>query len=105
MRAGAVGISSARSARANLHDVAPVQALERKQDLTGLAPKSGLVTTEPIEGIGRQVGQADKRPREVVELIRKGRRSMSNLSSRKLARPDFAVRCLRPRRHFGTWRR
>jgi len=56
----------------NLHEVpwlSSIRALERKQDLTGLAPKPGLVAAQPIEGVGWQVGQANKRAREVVKLI------------------------------------
>src|SRR6516165_3808465 len=42
-----------------------VQNLERKQDLTSLTPKGGFVAAQPVEGIGRQVGQANKGAREV----------------------------------------
>jgi len=34
-----------------------------------LAPKPGLVATQPIEGMGRQVGKANKGAREIVRVI------------------------------------
>ena len=49
--------------------LAAVEALQGEQDLARLAPKRGLIAAQPVEGIGRQVGQADKRPREIVEWI------------------------------------
>src|SRR6516164_1730306 len=42
---------------------------QREQDLTSLPPKRGLIAAQPIEGIGRQVGKADKGAREIVGLI------------------------------------
>jgi len=39
--------------------------------LAGLAPKRGFIAAQPIEGIGWQVGQADKGVREIVRLVGK----------------------------------
>ena len=49
--------------------LAAVQTLQREQDLTSLAPKGRLIAAQPVEGIGRQVGQADKGACEVVRWI------------------------------------
>jgi predicted amino acid dehydrogenase len=45
--------------------------LQRKQNLTGLAPKRGLIAVQPIERIGWQVGQANKGVVEIVGLVSK----------------------------------
>ena len=42
---------------------------QREQDLTSLPPKRGLIAAQPIEGIGRQVGKADKGAREIVRMM------------------------------------
>ena len=49
--------------------LAAIETLQRKQDLARLTPKGRLIAAQPIEGIGRQVGQAEKGLREVIELI------------------------------------
>jgi hypothetical protein len=49
----------------------PVETLQRKQDLTGLTPKRGLIAAQPIERIGWQVGQANKGVGEIVGLVSK----------------------------------
>ena len=36
-----------------------LQTLERKKQLTGLAPKRGLIPAEPIKGIGRQITEVN----------------------------------------------
>jgi hypothetical protein len=43
--------------------------VQREQDLARLAPKRGLIPAQPIKGIGRQVGQADKGACEIVGRI------------------------------------
>src|SRR6516165_3613014 len=48
---------------------AAVETLQREQDLTGLTPKRGLIAAQPVEGIGRQIGEANKGAREVSALI------------------------------------
>src|SRR6516164_8957826 len=42
---------------------------QREQDLTSLPPKRDLIAAQPIEGIGRQVGKADKGVCEIVRLM------------------------------------
>ena len=57
-----------------LHDVprlSSIQALQRKQNLTGLTPKRGLIAAQPIERVGWQVGQANKGVGEIVGLVSK----------------------------------
>jgi hypothetical protein len=49
--------------------LAAVPELQRKQNLTRLSPERGLVTAEPVEGVCRQIRQADERACEVVGLI------------------------------------
>ena len=74
MRAQTVRNSRATSACAKLHDfpwLSSVQALQRKQDLTGLTPKSGLIAAQPIERIAWQIGQANKGVGEIVGLVSK----------------------------------
>jgi hypothetical protein len=46
-----------------------IKTPQREQDLASLAPKPGLVATQPIEGMGRQVGKANKGAREIVRVI------------------------------------
>src|SRR6516164_7236824 len=46
-----------------------VETPQREQGLTSLPPKRGLITAQPIEGIGRQVVKADEGAREIVRLI------------------------------------
>src|SRR6516164_253325 len=72
MLAQTVGTSRATSACSKLHDLpwlSSVQALQCKQNLTGLTPKSGLIAAQPIERIGWQVGQANKSVGEIVGLV------------------------------------
>jgi hypothetical protein len=69
-----VRTSRATSACTNLHDVpwlSSIQALERKQGLTGLTPKRGLIAAQPIERLGWQVGQANKGVGEIAGLVSK----------------------------------
>jgi hypothetical protein len=51
--------------------LAAVETLQRKQNLTRLAPKGRLIAAQPVEGIGRQVGQANKGACEVVRSVSK----------------------------------
>src|SRR5262249_54561987 len=53
--------------------LAATETLHRQQDLTGLTPKGGFVAAQPVEGIGRQIRQADEGLREIVVRSR-GRR-------------------------------
>jgi hypothetical protein len=67
-----VRTSGATSACAKLRDLpwlSSIQALQRKQDLTGLTPKRGLIAAQPIERIGWQVGQANKGVGEIVGSV------------------------------------
>ena len=48
--------------------LALVETSQREQDLTSLTPKRGLIAAQAVEGIGRQVGQADKRAGDIVAL-------------------------------------
>jgi hypothetical protein len=48
---------------------AAFETLQREQDLAGLTPKRGLIAAQPVEGIGRQIGEANKGAREVSALI------------------------------------
>ena len=67
---GAVIIRDPRLARARtLSDqsgVAAVETLQREQDLTRLTPQRGLIAPRPVEGIGRQIGQAHKGACEIA---------------------------------------
>jgi len=49
--------------------LAAVEALQGEQDLARLAPKRGLIAAQPVEGIGRQMGQANKGACEIVGWI------------------------------------
>ena len=49
--------------------LAAIETLQREQDLTSLAPKRGLISAQPIERTGWQVGQADKGAGDIVGLI------------------------------------
>jgi hypothetical protein len=63
MLAQIVCTSRATSVCSKLHDfpwLSSVQALQRKQNLTGLTPKRGLIAAQPIERIGWQVAEANK---------------------------------------------
>jgi hypothetical protein len=53
--------------------------VQGEQDLTRLAPKGGLIATQPVEGTGRQIGQANKGACEVIGMIR---RLCANCSAR-----------------------
>jgi hypothetical protein len=55
----------------SLPRLAPIETSQCEHDLAGLAPKRGFIAAQPIEGIGWQVGQADKGVRELVRLVGK----------------------------------
>jgi hypothetical protein len=66
------GVASGRpglNAPSSLPWLAPVAALQREQDLRRLAPKRGLIATQPVEWIGRQIREANKGAREISALI------------------------------------
>ena len=48
----------------------PVQAIERKDRLRRLAPKSGFVTAEAVKWESRQVGEPHVGLREILRLRR-----------------------------------
>jgi len=60
---------ASRSQPKPLPRLAAVETLQREQDLTRLPPKRGLIAAQPVERIGRQVGQADIGACEIVERI------------------------------------
>ena len=49
--------------------LAAVETLQRKQNLTRLAPQRRLIAAQPVKGTGWQVGQANKGPCEIVGWI------------------------------------
>src|SRR4029077_5600406 len=55
----------------SLPRLGPVETSQCEHDLAGLAPKRGLIAAQTIEGIGWQVGQADKGVREIVRSVGK----------------------------------
>jgi hypothetical protein len=66
---GTVLVSWLVSAREPLAQAYSVETLQREQDLVRLTPKRGLIPTEPVKRIGRQVGQANKVTCEIVGWI------------------------------------
>ena len=83
--------------------LAAVETPQREQDLTRLAPKRGLIAAQPVEGIGRQIGQADKGACEIVGWIcRLRRRSRIRIKTAVWARRHPAACPLPSRRRFGT---
>jgi hypothetical protein len=70
----------------------PIQALQREQDLTGLAPEGGLITTKPVERTCGKVGQANIRAREIIKLACRiiGRRETNLMQVLTLARVNSA---------------
>ena len=49
--------------------LSPTQRIERKQDLSGLAPKNRLVSAESVECIARQISEAQIAVRKVRSRI------------------------------------
>jgi hypothetical protein len=66
---GTAVLSFASSQPQSVPRLALIEIAQCEQDLASLAPQRGLIAAQPIEGVSRQIGQADKGACEVVRLI------------------------------------